>query len=151
MSDDFWRCMLRTGPSLPATVLIHGCTWARYVIFFPSIIISPKTGSVPLIPRILRLMQPTYLVPYIWLHRLFKIVVHKQLFLRRRTRSLEISGNQWWQVGTVRRGGRCRLGCCADTLCDVLWRYGALDIPLRTRAQDAAFGARSEHGNRAPM
>ena len=35
---------------------------------------------------------------------LIKTAINKQLFLRRRTRPLELGGRQWWWVGTVRRG-----------------------------------------------
>ena len=49
-----------------------------------------------------------------------KKAINKQLFLRRRTRSLELGGCQWWQVGTVERRQRCRLECYPDIIRDII-------------------------------
>ena len=73
---------------------------------------------------------------------IIKTAVDKQLFLRRHTRSLELkSGHQWWRVGTFGRGQQCRLGYYPNARRDIVQRCRDADVPLRTRAQDAAFGA----------
>ena len=48
------------------------------------------------------------------------------------------------RVGTVGRG--CQVVCCADALRDI-FQHRASDVPLRMRAQNSAFEARSERAH----
>ena len=80
-----------------------------------------------------------------------KVSVSAGSGLGKRIRELELSGCQWWQIGTVGQGQRCRLGFNPGALCDVVRCRRASDVPLRLRVQNAALGARSERAHRVSL